>query len=71
MQCWYVTGSFDFVLVVRVPDIAAYEALSQRLFHADPNVKRFESLVSLDDVKQRLGVLPPALEAESKKSRTA
>ncbi len=55
-QCWYVTGRYDFILVVRVPDIAAYEALAQRLFEADPNVKKSESLVVLDEVKRDLAV---------------
>ena len=55
-QCWYVTGRYDFILVVQVPDIAAYEALAQRLFEADPNVKKSESLVVLDEVKRDLAV---------------
>ena len=55
-QCWYVTGRHDFILVVRVPDIAAYEALGQRLFETDPNVKKTESLVVLDELKRDLAV---------------
>ena len=51
-QCWYVTGQFDFLVLVRVRDICAYEELGQRLFHSDPNVKRYESLVVLDEVKR-------------------
>ena len=56
VQCLYVTGRHDFILVTRVADIAAYEALSQRLFHDDANVKRYESLVVLDEVKRDLAV---------------
>jgi Lrp/AsnC family transcriptional regulator, leucine-responsive regulatory protein len=55
-QCWYVTGSHDFVLLVRVPDIAAYDALLARLLSADPNVKRYESLVVLEEIKRDLAV---------------
>ncbi|MGZ6123768.1 MAG: Lrp/AsnC ligand binding domain-containing protein, partial [Myxococcales bacterium] len=55
-QCWYVTGQFDFLVLVRVRDIGAYEALGERLFHSDPNVKRYESLVVLDEVKRELAV---------------
>ena len=55
-QCWYVTGQFDFLVLVRVRDIAAYEQLGERLFHGDPNVKRYESLVVLDEVKRDLTV---------------
>jgi|SRR5215470_7002615 len=56
VQCWYVTGSHDFVLLVRVPDIAAYDAVVERLLAIDPNVKRYESLVVLEEVKRDLGV---------------
>ncbi len=55
-QCWYVTGRHDFILVVRVPDIAAYEALGKRLFETDPNIKKTESLVVLDELKRDLAV---------------
>ena len=68
VQCWYVTGGYDFVLVVRVADVAAYEALARRLFHSDPNVKRYESLVVLGEVKRAFGHQLPPLAA--KPSRT-
>ena len=55
-QCWYVTGQFDFLVLVRIRDIGEYEALGERLFHSDPNVKRYESLVVLDEVKRDLAV---------------
>jgi DNA-binding Lrp family transcriptional regulator len=55
-QCYYVTGEFDFMLVVLVPDMAAYEALTRRLFFGNNNVKRFRSLVALDRVKVGLSV---------------
>jgi Lrp/AsnC family leucine-responsive transcriptional regulator len=55
-QCWYVTGRFDLIVLVRVADIRAYEALIQRLFSSDPNVKRSESLVVLEEVKRELRI---------------
>ena len=55
-QCLYVTGKHDFMLMVRVRDIAEYEALARRLFLDDPNVRRYDSLVVLDEVKRDLGV---------------
>ena len=58
-QCYYVTGEFDFLLVVLVPDMGAYEALTRRLFFGNNNVKRFRSLVAMDRVKVGLSV-PPA-----------
>jgi len=55
-QCYYVTGEFDFTLVVLVPDMAAYEALTRRLFFGNNNVKRFRSLMAMDRVKVGLSV---------------
>ena len=50
-QCYYVTGDADFVLVVVVPGMAHYEALTQRLFFGNNNVKRFKTSVAMDRVK--------------------
>ncbi|MCK0195797.1 Lrp/AsnC family transcriptional regulator [Ancylobacter sp. 6x-1] len=55
-QCYYVTGEADFVLVMLVPTMAAYEALTRRLFFGNNNVKRFRSLVAMDRVKVGLTV---------------
>ena len=41
---------------MRVRDLGAYEELGERLFHSDPNVKRYESLVVLDEVKRDFAV---------------
>ena len=50
-QCYYVTGDADFVLVVIVPNMAAYEAFTRRLFFGNANVKHFRTLVVMDRVK--------------------
>lgn len=50
-QCYYVTGEADFVLVIVVPHMAAYEALTRRLFFGNNNVKRFRTLVAMDRIK--------------------
>jgi Lrp/AsnC family transcriptional regulator, leucine-responsive regulatory protein len=55
-QCYYVTGEFDFVLVMLVPTMEAYEALTRRLFFGNNNVKRFRSLIAMDRVKVGLSV---------------
>jgi DNA-binding Lrp family transcriptional regulator len=55
-QCYYVTGEADFVLVITVPSMAAYEALTKRLFFANHNVKRFRTFVAMDRVKVGLTV---------------
>ncbi|MDO5288821.1 MAG: Lrp/AsnC family transcriptional regulator [Pseudomonadota bacterium] len=38
-QCYRVSSGPDFVLVVRVPDMPAWQALSERLFTQDANVR--------------------------------
>ncbi len=55
-QCYYVTGEADFVLVVMAPTMAAYEALTRRLFFANNNVKRFRTFVAMDRVKVGLAI---------------
>ena len=34
-QCYYVTGEADFMLIMIVPSMAEYEALTKRLFFAN------------------------------------
>jgi Lrp/AsnC family transcriptional regulator, leucine-responsive regulatory protein len=58
-QCYYVTGEADFVLVIVVPTMTAYEALTRRLFFGNNNVKRFRTFVAMDRVKVGLAVPLP------------
>lgn len=58
-QCFYVTGETDFVLVVVVPSMAEYEALTRRLFFGNNNVKRFRTFVAMDRIKIGLEVPVP------------
>lgn len=55
-QCYYVTGEADFVLIVTVASMGEYEALTRRLFFANPNIRRFRTLVAMDRVKAALTV---------------
>lgn len=55
-QCYYVTGSFDFVLILTVATMTEYENLSRRLFFDNPNVKRFRTYVAMDRVKTGVSV---------------
>jgi Lrp/AsnC family transcriptional regulator, leucine-responsive regulatory protein len=61
-QCYYVTGAADFVLVVVVPTMTSYEALTRRLFFGNNNVKRFRTFVAMDRVKVGLAVPLPGTE---------
>lgn len=56
-QCRYVTGEADFILLIMlVPTMAAYEAVTRRLFCGNNNVKRFRTFVAMDRVKVGLTV---------------
>jgi len=55
-QCYYVTGEWDFILILVVQDMAQYTALSRQLFFQSNNVKRFRTLVTMDPVKVSLDV---------------
>lgn len=50
-QCFYVTGDADFMLVVVVDSMAAYEDFTRRTFFQDGNVRKFRTFVSMDAVK--------------------
>ena len=51
-----MTGDADFILVVSVPSMSAYEALTRRLFFENSNVQRFRTLVVMDRVKVGLSI---------------
>ncbi|KVD59325.1 Lrp/AsnC family transcriptional regulator [Burkholderia ubonensis] len=55
-QCYYVTGEWDFVLILTVRDMDQYNALTRQLFFSNNNVKRFKTLVSMGRVKVGLDV---------------
>jgi Lrp/AsnC family transcriptional regulator, leucine-responsive regulatory protein len=50
-QCYMVTGEADFVLLVNVRDIAAFDAFVRTKLYANPNVRKFNSMIAIDRVK--------------------
>jgi DNA-binding Lrp family transcriptional regulator len=46
-QCYRVSPGPDFMLVVWTPDMAAYQALVQRLFTQDANVRNVKAFFSV------------------------
>ncbi|MGI4779568.1 MAG: Lrp/AsnC family transcriptional regulator [Janthinobacterium lividum] len=50
-QCWRVSPGPDFVLIVAVRDMPGYQALAQRLFNADANVRNVKAFFSLKRAK--------------------
>lgn len=46
-QCWRVSPGPDFILVLHAPDMPAYQALVQRLFTQQANVRNVKSFFSI------------------------
>ena len=51
-QCYGVTGTADYVLVVIVPDLAAYDTFCEACLLHDANVRSFTTHIVLDAVKR-------------------
>ncbi len=50
-QCYRVSPGPDFILIVHAPDMPAYQALAQRLFTADANVRNVKAFFSVKRAK--------------------
>ena len=58
-QCYYVTGTCDFVLMVLAADMQAYEAFTRKALLDDVNVRSFTTHVVLDPIKVGAAVVIP------------
>lgn len=60
-QCYRLQGGPDFMLIAQVADMAAYQALAQRLFNNDSNVRNVRCFFSVHRAKCGLQIaLPPS-----------
>lgn len=50
-QCYMVTGEADFVLMVSVEDVEAFDVFVKARLYTNPNVRKFRSMIALDRVK--------------------
>ncbi len=50
-QCYMVTGAADFVLMVTVEDVEAFDAFVKQRLYTNANVRKFQSMITLDRVK--------------------
>lgn len=50
-HCYQITGTYDFMMIVIVPNIEAYEHFVDRVIHTDANIRKFQTSVSLRTVK--------------------
>lgn len=62
VQCYYVTGRADFVLILNMTSMEEYGEFTKRVFFANPNVKQFYTAVVMDQVKFGMRVALPASE---------
>ena len=60
-QCYRVTPGPDLILVLQLPDMAAYHALVQRLFTQDANVRNVKTFFSVHRAKYETRVPLPAV----------
>jgi Lrp/AsnC family leucine-responsive transcriptional regulator len=51
MQCYYVTGNADFILILTSRDMADFEDFTRRHFFSEDNVLRFRTSAVMDRVK--------------------
>jgi Lrp/AsnC family transcriptional regulator, leucine-responsive regulatory protein len=56
MQCYYVTGPHDFVLIVNTIDMKHYETFSKTWLLDNRDVKHFYTHVVMDKVKVGYGI---------------
>ncbi len=55
-QCYYVTGSYDFVLIVNTKDMNHFEQFSKKYLMDNQNLKHFYTHVVMDKVKVNYGI---------------
>ncbi|SDW75360.1 Lrp/AsnC family transcriptional regulator [Roseicitreum antarcticum] len=62
MQCYYITGDSDFLLILSASDMADYEAFTRRHFFAEENIMKFRTSVVMDSVKTGFKIPLPMIE---------
>ena len=46
-QSYQVTGEVDFVLIVNVPNMDAFQAFADRVLYCESNMRKFRTLISM------------------------
>jgi Lrp/AsnC family leucine-responsive transcriptional regulator len=59
-QCYYVTGEYDFLLIVTVANMEKYEQLCHRLFFDNTSIQKFHTFVVMEAVKASLNINIPS-----------
>lgn len=51
-QAYNVTGAFDFAMIVTAPSLEAYDLMMGEMIEANPNVRKYTTMVVLQVLKQ-------------------
>jgi Lrp/AsnC family transcriptional regulator, leucine-responsive regulatory protein len=51
MQCYFVSGDTDYLLILHVEDMVHYNEFARKVFANEPNIKVFRSSFCLNRVK--------------------
>ncbi len=62
-QCYYVTGSTDFILVITAEDMMDYDRFTKEHFFDNSNIRSFRTNVVMDSVK--IGLFVPTKQSIS------
>jgi Lrp/AsnC family leucine-responsive transcriptional regulator len=63
MQCYFVSGDADYLVIVNVADMNAYNDFARRVFANEPNIRMFRSSFALSRVKYETKINLPEEEA--------
>ncbi len=55
-QCYYVTGSSDFIMIVTARDMEDYDQFTREAFFDNTNIRGFQTNVVMDTVKAGLAL---------------
>jgi len=51
-EAYNITGAFDFALIVVAPSLDAYDRLMGEMIEANPNIRKYTTMVVLQKLKQ-------------------
>ena len=57
MQCYFVSGDTDYLLIIHVQDMNHYNEFARRVFANEPNIKKFRSSFCLNRTKYHTQVV--------------
>lgn len=57
MQCYFVSGDTDYLLIIHVKDMNDYNDFARRVFANEPNIKQFRSSFCLNRTKYNTQVV--------------